>query len=599
MATKHAQSHTPSAGSSQENDDAAIQPLTSTPTEEGDTATGTGSPTTTVPIGPVDLDEVIASGDGQPVTVQGPIIVANPDGHEAVISAPGIEVDIDDEGEPVVVPPTEGIIELPSVGQLADAVLSGPLGGLVGTAKGSELEHLRAHLNPDVTYWYVVLGDDTTVDFGPISVDIPGRFDLPGGGQSIIVIDMSDPYVYFGRTCPEVVNIPVSLDLALSSYEGGCGVGVSLHGRIPTDYELATDVDPLFAAHTPEWVVDGELPLGKVSVVGSAYIDTDIDVAGEQVRHALVAEGQLSVGLPGKASSLPLSFSIGNATGGRINSLDVNDVALDEDFWFSGYMGDNIIAGGDCAFVTDFLSGQGDLEVNGRYGRTFDAGGISFDPESFIEITGQASFNPGALWSAVGDGLVASGHISRSPAVALKGGGDLSISNEGVFVSGRLASPVGGIALEGQISEAGVQLTGSTELSLPIGDLDKVADALARQTAVFRGAQALIDDALDKIERNDAKIAAHRRRLAEIDRNWASYNLLQKGQYGLEATGIHTAIGGLNTANFTHARVRDAQSLVISGVQSTVSGITAREHPRFLETLGLLAELRTRQFTSG
>ena len=230
--------------------------------------------------------------DGGSVDVEEPFLLPGP--AATLVDAPGIELTMDAEGRAIAVAPGEGKISFPTVGLLADATVSRPLGGLVGTATGAELANLDAHLRDDVIYWYVILDTATVISTGLTASDLPSVFEVPGGNQSVVVIDPLDPYVYVGFPCPGASAAPVTADVSISDYEGGCGFGVSESSRIPVDLTLANSIDERFAAIEADWVLDGETSgTPKLNCVGSTYVG--LREANPGI--ALVAAGESSVGV--------------------------------------------------------------------------------------------------------------------------------------------------------------------------------------------------------------------------------------------------------------------------------------------------------------
>jgi len=484
-----------------------------------------------------------------------------------LVDAPGIELASDSQGRVVAIAPAAGEISFPVVGVLENATISNPLKGIVGTATGAELSDLGAHLLDDVVYWYVILNDATTISTGIAASALPSVFEVPGDSRGIVVIDPLDPYVYVGFPCQGEPSSPVAADVSIDSFKGGCGFGVSESSRIPIELTLASSIDERFESLTADFVIDGETPISpNVSVAGSTYVDLR---EGDGEEFALVAEGEFSVGISFRGESLPFDIPIGRATVGYDKSI------VGDDLWFSGYLGDDVIAGGDVSFVTDFLSAEGDLQIDGRLRRNFASdGSASLADDSFLQAQGSASLGFGLFSADSGvefapqqsanffaridnTGFMANGTLAASPipgvdfggeasidieipfddiengyveivgqfqvgAIDLDAGGRLRVDRDGVIVSARLTSPAGGFELTGEIGPAGIQLTGEAEIIIPIGDLDKVAENFARDAGLaetIRRLEERIDRAIDDIAASDPDRGARLRILVRDFRN--------------------------------------------------------------------------------
>jgi hypothetical protein len=509
------------------------------------------------------IEDLLADGDS--VELAETILLPGPAG--TVVDAPGIEVTMDSEGRAIAVAPAVGQISFPTVGILADATVSRTLGGIVGTATGAELTDLDAHLRDDVVYWYVILDEATTISTGLDASTLPSVFEVPGGNRGIVVIDPLDPYVYVGFPCPGETTAPATVDVSISDYKGGCGFGVSATSRIPVDLTLANSIDERFAGLEADWVIDGESPVSpNLNVVGSTYVDLRDE---GRDGFAVVAEGEFSIGISFRGGDLPFDIPIGRATVGYDNSI------VAEDVWFSGYLGDDIVAGGDVSFVTDFLSGEGDLEIDGRLRLDYASdGSVSVSDDSFLQAEGRAALGFGRFAADSGvefvaqqsadffaridnTGFVGNGTLAASPipgvdfggeasiavdipfdditdgfveiegrfrvgGIDLDAGGRLRIDRAGVTVSARLTSPAGGFELTGEIGPGGVQLTGEANIVIPIGDLDKVAEQFARDAGLAETVRRLedrVDRAIDGIATTDPDRAARLRNLVRDFRN--------------------------------------------------------------------------------
>ncbi len=228
----------------------------------------------------------------------------------------------------------------PSAGILSDSRILTRSPARVGTATGSELAYLGAHLNDDTVYTYFVfdggLSVNTGLGDGPGEESLPPEISIPVGSPGVMVLDPSDPYLYIGGPCdafdsedksedeqdpdgsttttssttttepPEEASDPYTLDLTDTEGLVDCGIGFSLGGRIPFVGDDDPDQPlPSFNGHV---VVDGVVPIpGGMSLDGM----TVIEMSADAVRTA--GTGDLSVTLPFIPDKLDIEFPLGRA----------------------------------------------------------------------------------------------------------------------------------------------------------------------------------------------------------------------------------------------------------------------------------------------
>ncbi|GJM38424.1 MAG: hypothetical protein DHS20C19_17910 [Acidimicrobiales bacterium] len=558
-------------------------PPSSTPADDaGDDGTGEDAETgddadAEDPVGAVPVEDALDDPLDRPVELP----------NDVIIDAPGLVIE-EVDGVPQVTETATGEIEVPE--WLEALLFSRGLVGRIGTDYGRDLTDLDAHLHDDVLYWYVVIEQDTIleIDLPELSLDVPRQWDMAGGGNSVFVLDPISGYVYAGMACPGI-SLPVNVDLRISDFEGGCGIGFALDGSIPVDFRLADTIHPDFDALHPQLVVDGEFPVGPVNVAGSVFVDFD------PVGLKAIATGQFGMGLPGKLGVVPISVPIGNGTLGIDHRLD--GVAIVEKTWLNGYLGDDIIAEGAFAKAADFLALQGDVDIDGFLHRRLDPAALAvWEPDSYLDVEGEGAWNPHRLMpggidhdtltgSFAGridvDGIRGTGTVTATPfaAVALAaegnvafemlyedlgnsflqidgtlevGGvdlaeGELRIDSDGVEVTGKLG--VGGtfVAVSGRIGPAGIQLTGEAGATIDLTDLDALAAKIAGERgedetidrleaeidelAPHAAIQKLLDDvadAYDGIRTREELIEDQRDKLEDLADIWDSYTALEK-----------------------------------------------------------------------
>lgn len=487
---------------------------------------------------PIPIDEVGSAPVDRPVELP----------REIVVDAPGLEIEeIDGIGQ--VAEPTTGEIDLPE--WLEGLLFAHGLVGTIGTDYGRNLAHLDAHLNDDVLYWYVLLEQDTWLDveLEGLTLEIPRRWDFPGG-NSVVVIDPVSGYVYAGGPCPGLA-LPVNVGIDITDYEAGCGIGFVLDGSIPVDFDLASSIHDEFADVRPQLVVDGEFPVGIVDVKGSVFVD--VDPMGLKA----VAAGQFWLGLPGKASSLPLSLPVGEGTLGLDRRGDL--ATMTEKTWINGYLGDDILAEGALAPVADILAVRGDVDVDGFYHRHLENGLPVWTGESYLDVEAVGQFTAGP-WIRIHDtdhNQLEGGFSARLDATGIRGTGEavatpfsmidlegraaidfellyddlraghfellgtlqvagvslvdgqVRIDADGIIVEGRLGVGANFVAVSGAIGPGGIALTGEAGVAIDLTDLDGLAATIAGEQGE--------DETIDRLEAEIDELAPHARIQSLLD----------------------------------------------------------------------------------
>ncbi|MEM7139423.1 MAG: hypothetical protein AAF548_00215 [Actinomycetota bacterium] len=508
---------------------------------------------------PVPVDEVIADG---PVEIDAPVEWPT----EIVVEADGAVLVEDENGLAVFEETAFGELGIPLLDGLDLFLFTQGLEGRVGSDYGRNLAHLDAHLNDDDLYLYVVLEQDNVleIDHPAFTAEMPRKYSLSGSGRTVVVINPETLYIYVGMECPGA-NPPVNIDLKISDYQGGCGLGFSPSGSIPVGYAFAGDIHPDFADVRPQLVIDGEVPLPYGDVAGSAFFQLD----GTTL--TAVATGEVSVGAPGTIGKvIPISLPIGRAQIGTIRTMEPVGTIFDEKTWINGYLGDDIIVDSDLAGaasfvdIAAFLPVDGDVVIDGfLHQRQEPLGSRLWEPDSFLDIEGHGSFSPVAFLSGASgvdhrliegtvdlrldrNGLEGDGTLTVSPIPAVElagagafdvrylydeprnghlevegtlnvGGTDLAearlrLDRDGVAVTGRLG--VGGtfVEVQGTVGPSGVDLRGEAGVTIDLTNLD----GLAADIAVEFGE----DETIERLEAEIDELAPHatiQKLLNEID----------------------------------------------------------------------------------
>ena len=420
---------------------------------------------------------------------------------------------------------------------------------------------------------------------------------------------------------------------------------------------VVVDVDGVAGIRGARYLsLDGELFYRFETTGTSIRANGELDVA------LAFAKGAAEVALPAVRGTFAFERSAG-----RI------------DAWLAATAGTSLADGAAATLLEELAPIRGTAAVDGE----LHIVGTTIEASSFLQLSGELSIAPDPLRSAAGvavddllvadavvridtTGLTASGamHASPLPALDVQGsavielripfadpldssfamagqlgaGGtalgaaaELRIDRTGAFARGEIAlGNLVGVEVEGRLGADGFQLTGTTEVVLPIGDLDRVAADLVDQTSIgqtiamldrqidqrideigardrakgnelrntvadMRQAFADIASIRDTIADNDARIAdlwvAHQ---ADIDWHWSLNEwdrFWDNGPHALRLGAILTEITALQAANSFQYGLIDVANAVISGAQQVAIGIVGWD-----EQLNALLALQTEAY---
>lgn len=325
-----------------------------------------------------------------------------------------------------------------------------------------------------------------------------------------------------------------------------CGLGFSLQGNIPAP--AVDDLEPFFG----HIVVDSIIPLPSAMELDGTVV---VEVREDRVRTS--GFGELSATLPLIDALLDIQIPIGDATvdlqagGGRLS------------MGFEGQIGgSNPTYELPIVGVPFTLPADGTAEASALLAWNIDADGRwSIDRASHFEVTGEmamsllpfadhlgvdlATQSVDAMLRIDGEGAYLAGSTDLTLHPALKSGagmqletflsfghfsesylnfdgqlvvagvtlGDASVdlSSQGLFISGMLTNTIATVELQGEISNAGVNLSGTQTIEFPLDVLSRISD----------GATTAIDNAQAEVDRLQGAIEAMReqvrkeRRLAD------------------------------------------------------------------------------------
>ncbi len=450
-------------------------------------------------------------------------------------------------------------IEIPNTGVLRHVVVHDLPSGIFKTGFGRDLDHLRAHLNPDTEYQYLEFDDGLHIDTGldkllPDALGgLPTTIVVAKGTDGVLVIDPDD-YVYIGGACPDwsipdsneqrdydVTTQALQVAGATTTPSGqDCGIGFSVGGNIDFTYDTPNlpNGAESFAGHV---IVDAVVPVHKqLEVDGTAIFQIQpgtVKVGGEGVLQAgmsgvgSVALGHGAFGFRADARPASAGLEFWAAAGSNTDPVTLSTDGVDfvfpangEDRRFSLFFEaapdaagvwrigprSNVHAEGTFSFGMGGLgtlagTGLGDLNV-ARAKLHLDRTGIAFSGmvskgmHPTVGVKGTAELDGFVSFENFSDSWVEAKGTFDVGGVGIGADARMYIGKGGFEISGELVTPISRVAVSGFIDDAGVQLTGSAEAKL---GLSAIADA----------AHAGIADARREIAKLDGEIVAMRKQV--------------------------------------------------------------------------------------
>ena len=424
-----------------------------------------------------------------------------------------------------------------------------------------------------------------------------------------------------------------------------CGLGFSLQGMIPAP--AVEGLEPFFG----HIVVDGIIPLPSAMELDGSVV---VEVREDKVRTS--GFGELSATIPLIDTLLDIELPIGDATvdlqagGGRLSLGFEGQVGGNEPTYELPIIG-----------VPFTLPTNGTAEASALVAWNIDADGRwTIDRESHLEITGEmtmtllpfadalgvdlAAQSIDAMLRIDGDGAYVAGSTELTLHPALQSGagmhletflsfrdfsesyltfdgelvvagvtlGDASVdlSQHGLFVSGMLTNTIATVELQGEISSAGVNLSGTQTIEFPLDVLSRISDGA---TAAIDDAQAEVDrlqgaieamreqvrkerrladttlqgwiEALEEAQRDldeiDDNIASNKRKIESLrdkkdaeKRRFKNLNLAEQGlqlvKHNARLAGWNTEIGYLTAENGIQFGYKETASLALEAAQAGI-----------------------------
>ncbi|MFQ5514946.1 MAG: thrombospondin type 3 repeat-containing protein [Myxococcota bacterium] len=455
---------------------------------------------------------------------------------------------------------------------------------------------LGVPLQPQLHYLFFRFATGLGASLGPVS------FAVPIGASATMILNPLDPFIYLGGgglggLLPgggggNASSFARSLRASAQGSGEDFGFGISFSGLIPFQPETTFGIENQLFGFDGHLLINGVFPLGTLplEIDGLVVVDIDPDEDGDTPFDPafvvspdleLGGNGTLAVAIPFLGDLFSFGFQLGTASMGmRVGQVENRAIfsgVLDPENPL-GFLPPNLpipltpsanlnVAGliSDVNLADSFLLAQGGfgLDLSGlgallgiNLSNLASSDALLFVNRDGFRLTGQTSTQLHALVgfsSAVdldlfiaSNGLDSSLLLSGSLMLAGQGiQGSIDLSSSGFFIDGMLALPVLVIDMSGQVTGAGLLLTGSATLGIPFEALDPVAVAQL---------------GLQILQQEDVKAAASAALDVAIDVFMAAQLALSEAQAALQAaeaevSGLDSTIASLN-ANLADARAR-------------------------------------------
>jgi len=385
-------------------------------------------------------------------------------------------------------------VPFPSFGAAQGFTADDLVSASLGFDSGKNLASLDAPLNDDRHYLFFHLTAGVSLSSGPLSLS------LPGGGDATLVLDPFDPFVFARGSL---------LGLAALGKVASVGIGISAQGLIPfhatTTRGLAQGMDDFKGA----LYLSGSVPLGRLplTLTGETVLDVDPNADGRALSEIDQAGFQLGVN-----GELDLTADFLDVLSFDANlsdcSAELRVTGDDQRASFSGVLEP------DQSWLPKELPLHADVDVNmagvlssnledsfltadGKYhlvGSTLtqrvgvDISDLALvDAHLDIDRTGfhlTAKVKAGAKLAKdleLGAGATVKATFGDDPAdfdIDIKGdmkvagvsllSGHAEIDDRGLHVSGKLDTGIAHVAVSGEITKHGAELTGETGVTIDV-----------------------------------------------------------------------------------------------------------------------------------
>lgn len=397
-------------------------------------------------------------------------------------------------------------VPFPDFGAPESVELETPMAKL-GLELGRNLAELKAPLQDERRYLYFDFSDQLSAKVGAMVIQ------MPAATEHLLVLDHSDPMFFVRASLSGMPGMPVEIKDA--------GIGFSRQGRLPftptNTWGLAEGnglpAGPLGFSGQMYLEMSGgvQIPETPLMITGESVNIIDLDPARSGRTVFTDPENGLRLGanralgvklelIPGTAefelqmgqASLDLSLLKSKKTAaisgvvypGKSFFNDVVPILplaeVKVAAAIASPLSDSRFAlGGDVSMQLSKLNDLTGLSLSdvplGSSVITVDKNGLTVHGGTSASFLSAIGMHGDATFDAVFPGNAASsnwfvdmnGEVSIA-GVRLQGTTSAHLDRNGVAVAGRLATALGGIAMAGRIDEAGVRLSGTADITIPI-----------------------------------------------------------------------------------------------------------------------------------
>jgi len=284
----------------------------------------------------------------------------------------------------------------------------------------SSAHHVEAPMHDDRQYVVFHVAAGISGSYGPV------EFEVPGGSETLLVIDPRDPSVYFRG---ELSSVPGLRPL------GEVGVGLSVQGLMPFEHENTWGIDSFTSDFEGHVLLEGTVPFLRLPLEVEGQLAVKLPTVNDLTTR-VGANGTMNLSVEFVPNIASFSFDIANATvGGSFDAFGYGEA------YFSGYVG-----------TQGLIDALPDMSVIPAVGVRF-AGRSSTNPaNNFLRFSGNGAFK---------------GH----DVINL----DMNYSPSGGWVSGNFQIGGGFRAnLRGKVMATSADLSGEAYINIPIYGLKTI-----------------------------------------------------------------------------------------------------------------------------
>ncbi len=337
----------------------------------------------------------------------------------------------------------------------------------------------------------------------------------------------------------------------------------------------------------------------------------------------LVLPLPIPIEIPNEQSS---ETTISAAIGGAVGSDGVFRLDGDSMLEIDGSQGIGASAFADLLDidVEDFQTTKGRLVLD-RHGALLEAS-TNFGIHPSIDLGAGAKVTVSIDADSLADSYIEAAGVMKFSGVSLDGESAIRLDRDGLRAHGVLDTAIGGVALDGYVGPAGIDLHGRAELSFPTGavsqfasnadaslqaaidEVNRIDDEIAQisdeirsdrrqRSSDFQAAKNAVDDAQAEVDKLNGQIDDNNRRINVLK---GYIDDVCAGKSGLDLTGcqianagkiagwqaeitaLQVANGGLFTARTVATGTLSAARAVLEGIEATLDAIPVETDPRII-----------------